>query len=184
MWQSLIRPPRSYCTNCIKITSRFSNPLKFVSSNKLNKKFTKRKHPKFTENLLHSRLFSADTHSFSASMVSISLFFSRSFPSPLSHIYLSAQEQSPSLEDCLKLLKGERDEQRLAGLLLVTKFCKGDDLNSLHRVYDAVGLHFLDRLLRTGISYIYLLFLFQEEEEKKCWKLVQITCLFVFVCFF
>ena len=112
-------------------------------------------------------------------MVSISLFFSRSFPSPLSHIYLSAQEQSPSLEDCLKLLKGERDEQRLAGLLLVTKFCKGDDLNSLHRVYDAVGLHFLDRLLRTGISYIYLLFLFQEEKNlKNCWKLVQITCLF------
>ncbi|XP_075651191.1 uncharacterized protein LOC142621726 isoform X2 [Castanea sativa] len=61
-------------------------------------------------------------------------------------------EQSPSLEDCLKLLKGERDEQRLAGLLLVTKFCKGDDLSSLHRVYDAVGLHFLDRLLRTGMG--------------------------------
>ncbi|KAM3759194.1 hypothetical protein ACB098_01G103000 [Castanea mollissima] len=61
-------------------------------------------------------------------------------------------EQSPSLEDCLKLLKGERDEQRLAGLLLVTKFCKGDDLSSLHMVYDAVGLHFLDRLLRTGMG--------------------------------
>ena len=116
-------------------------------------------------------------------MVSISLFFSRSFPSPLSHIYLSAQEQSPSLEDCLKLLKGERDEQRLAGLLLVTKFCKGDDLNSLHRVYDAVGLHFLDRLLRTGISYIYLLFLFQEEEKKNVenwFKLLVCLCLCVF----
>ncbi|KAI9106338.1 hypothetical protein K1719_021866 [Acacia pycnantha] len=62
------------------------------------------------------------------------------------------QEQSPSLEDCLKLLKGERDEQRLAGLLLVTKFCKGDDLSSLRRVYDAVGPLFLDRLLRTGMG--------------------------------
>ncbi|PON71297.1 Neurochondrin [Parasponia andersonii] len=57
---------------------------------------------------------------------------------------------TPALEDCLKLLKGERDEQRLAGLLLVTKFCSGDDLSSLRRVYDAVGVLFLDRLLRTG----------------------------------
>ncbi|XP_050220140.1 uncharacterized protein LOC126670451 [Mercurialis annua] len=64
----------------------------------------------------------------------------------------SHKEQSPSLEDCLKLLKGERDEQRLAGLLLVTKFCKGDDSDSLRRVYDAVGFRFLDRLLRTGMG--------------------------------
>lgn len=63
--------------------------------------------------------------------------------------------QSPSLDDCLKLLKGERDEQRLAGLLLVTKFCKGDDVVSLRKVYDVVGARFLDRLLRTGnvLSY-------------------------------
>lgn len=60
------------------------------------------------------------------------------------------QQQTPSLDDCLKLLKGERDEQRLAGLLLVTKFCNGDDLGSLRKVYNAVGAHFLDRLLRTG----------------------------------
>ncbi|XWS72712.1 hypothetical protein CRYUN_Cryun02cG0064100 [Craigia yunnanensis] len=61
-------------------------------------------------------------------------------------------EQSVSLEDCLKLLKGERDEQRLAGLLLVTKFCKSDDLVSLRAIYDAVGPRFLDRLLRTGLG--------------------------------
>ncbi|KAF8110890.1 hypothetical protein N665_0078s0080 [Sinapis alba] len=60
------------------------------------------------------------------------------------------EERSPSLDDCLKLLKGERDEQRLAGLLLVTKFCRNDDLGSLKKVYEAVGTHFLDRLLRTG----------------------------------
>ncbi|ESQ53973.1 hypothetical protein EUTSA_v10024640mg [Eutrema salsugineum] len=60
------------------------------------------------------------------------------------------EERSPSLDDCLKLLKGERDEQRLAGLLLVTKFCPNDDLVSLKKVYEAVGTHFLDRLLRTG----------------------------------
>lgn len=60
------------------------------------------------------------------------------------------QGQSLTLEECLKLLKGERDEQRLAGLLLVTKFCKADDHSSLRRVYEAVGSLFLDRLLRTG----------------------------------
>ena len=66
------------------------------------------------------------------------------------------QEQSPSLEDCLKLLKGERDEQRLAGLLLVTKFCNGNDNAALRRVYNAVGIGFLDRLLRTGKSLLSL----------------------------
>ncbi|XP_044464227.1 neurochondrin isoform X2 [Mangifera indica] len=63
-----------------------------------------------------------------------------------------SHSHSPSLEDCLKLLKGERDEQRLAGLLLVTKFCKGDDVVSLRKVHDAVGVRFLDRLLRTGLG--------------------------------
>ncbi|KAI7987574.1 Neurochondrin [Camellia lanceoleosa] len=65
---------------------------------------------------------------------------------------MEQQRQSPSLEDCLKLLKGERDEQRLAGLLLVTKFCNKDDYASIRRVYDAVGVRFLDRLLRTGMG--------------------------------
>ncbi|TYJ30058.1 hypothetical protein E1A91_A06G108200v1 [Gossypium mustelinum] len=62
------------------------------------------------------------------------------------------QSQSVSLQDCLKLLKGEQDEQRLAGLLLVTKSCKSDDLVSLRAIYDAVGPHFLDRLFRTGLG--------------------------------
>ncbi|KAL5559720.1 hypothetical protein UlMin_035931 [Ulmus minor] len=62
------------------------------------------------------------------------------------------EQPSPMLEDCLKLLKGEKDEQRLAGLLLVTKFCKGDDLPSLRRIYEAVGVRFLDRLLKTGVG--------------------------------
>lgn len=63
------------------------------------------------------------------------------------------QQHSPNLEECLKLLKGERDEQRLAGLLLVTKFCKADNHSSLRKVYDAVGSRFLDRLLRTGTCF-------------------------------
>uniref|UniRef100_A0A0D6R2E7 Neurochondrin n=1 Tax=Araucaria cunninghamii TaxID=56994 RepID=A0A0D6R2E7_ARACU len=54
------------------------------------------------------------------------------------------------LEECLKLLSGERDEQRLAGLLLATKFCQGDDKDSLIKVFNALGMRFLDRLLKTG----------------------------------
>lgn len=54
------------------------------------------------------------------------------------------------LEECLKLLRGERDEQRLAGLLLATKFCRGDDKDSILKVFHALGMRFLDRLLRTG----------------------------------
>lgn len=50
----------------------------------------------------------------------------------------------------MKLLKGERDEQRLAGLLLATKLCQNNDTASILKVYDAVGARFLDRLLMTG----------------------------------
>lgn len=64
----------------------------------------------------------------------------------------SSASASPSLEDCLKLVRGERDEQRLAGLLLVTKFCNKDDSHALRQVYDAVSPQFLLRLLRTGMG--------------------------------
>ena len=67
---------------------------------------------------------------------------------------MQQQEQSRllSLQDCLKLLKGDAEEQRLVGLLLVTKFCKTDDLVSLRTIYDAIGPRFLDHHLRTGIN--------------------------------
>ncbi|KAG9456174.1 hypothetical protein H6P81_000682 [Aristolochia fimbriata] len=61
-------------------------------------------------------------------------------------------EPSPALEECLKLLKGERDEQRLAGLLLVTKVCQNDDEAAILKVYEAVGVGFLERLLKTGMG--------------------------------
>ncbi|KAK4729774.1 hypothetical protein R3W88_022762 [Solanum pinnatisectum] len=64
----------------------------------------------------------------------------------------SSSQLQPSLDDCLKLLRGERDEQRLAGLLLVTKFCSKDDHTAIRKVYDALGPQFLHRLLRTGIG--------------------------------
>ncbi|RZC75427.1 hypothetical protein C5167_050910 [Papaver somniferum] len=65
---------------------------------------------------------------------------------------MNSKKQVPALECYLKLLKGERDEQRLAGLFLATKFCTGDDHGSIYRIYDAVGDQFLDRLLMSGMG--------------------------------
>ncbi|GAU41731.1 hypothetical protein TSUD_349920 [Trifolium subterraneum] len=59
-------------------------------------------------------------------------------------------EQTLNLDECLKLLSGQRDEQRLAGLLLVTNFCKPEDHSSLYKVYNAIGSRFLHRLLTTA----------------------------------
>ncbi|RWW07407.1 hypothetical protein GW17_00029212, partial [Ensete ventricosum] len=62
-----------------------------------------------------------------------------------------------SLDDCLKLLRGQRDEQKLAGLLLAAKFCQGGDTASVLKVYEAVGARFLQRLLMTGNILEYLM---------------------------
>ncbi|XP_021770366.1 neurochondrin-like isoform X1 [Chenopodium quinoa] len=62
------------------------------------------------------------------------------------------QTRVPMLEDCLKLLRGETDEKRLAGLLLVTRCCDKNDQHSIVKVYDAIGVRFLHRLLRTGVG--------------------------------
>ncbi|XP_049933383.1 uncharacterized protein LOC116253108 isoform X5 [Nymphaea colorata] len=56
------------------------------------------------------------------------------------------------MDDCLKLLKGEKDEQKFAGLLLATRLCQGNDDASVRKIYDAVGFSFLNRLLRTGLG--------------------------------
>jgi hypothetical protein len=55
-----------------------------------------------------------------------------------------------AMDECLKLLQGTNDEQRLVGLLLATKIVKGNDLEAVRRVFDAIGFNFLNRLLRTG----------------------------------
>ncbi|WOG81210.1 hypothetical protein DCAR_0100355 [Daucus carota subsp. sativus] len=70
------------------------------------------------------------------------------------HVISPALMSQPpvGLNDCLKLLKGERDEQKLAGLLLVTKFINNDDVSSISVIYDAVGDVFLTRLLNTGLG--------------------------------
>ncbi|KAL7121703.1 hypothetical protein ACP275_01G000900 [Erythranthe tilingii] len=59
---------------------------------------------------------------------------------------------SPSLQDFMKLLKGKTDSQRLAGLLLVTKFCDKNDQHTILNVYHALGSTFLHRLLLTGMG--------------------------------
>lgn len=65
----------------------------------------------------------------------------------------SSSAHAPSLEDVMRLLKGNTDSQRLAGLLLVTKFCDKNDKPTILSVYNAVGSTFLHRLLLTGICF-------------------------------
>lgn len=51
------------------------------------------------------------------------------------------------LDDCVKLLGGATDEEKFAGLLLVTKVAQPEDCGAMRRVLGAVGMRFLFRLL-------------------------------------
>ncbi|KMZ62662.1 Neurochondrin protein-like [Zostera marina] len=82
------------------------------------------------------------------------------------------------MEDCLKLLGGERDEQKLAGLLLATKFCQGDDKKSILRVYNAVGVRFLNRLLKSGM--MQSAGEHEVSEERKAYLRLSVTILAAF----
>lgn len=57
---------------------------------------------------------------------------------------------APPLDDCLRLLRGERDEQKLAGLLVAANVCRAGDADAVRKVYNAAGPRFLRRLLNTG----------------------------------
>ena len=58
-----------------------------------------------------------------------------------------ADTASKSFEACLRLLRAPGDEEKFAGLLLVTKVVNSDAAH-LVRVLDAVDARFLARLLR------------------------------------
>lgn len=61
---------------------------------------------------------------------------------------------TPPLDDCLRLLRGERDEQKLAGLLIAANVCRAGDAAAVAEVYRAVGSRFLRRLLNTGLGKV------------------------------
>ena len=64
---------------------------------------------------------------------------------------------SAKVEACLQLLRSSKDEEKFAGLLLVTRVFARFDSASLVAVLDAVDARFLARLLRhptdTGAAY-------------------------------
>lgn len=62
-----------------------------------------------------------------------------------------SQDSAGGLENCLKFLKGTSDEQRLVGLLLATKYVQGDDKDSILQIFDAIGVQFINRLLKSGV---------------------------------
>ncbi|XP_066332736.1 uncharacterized protein [Miscanthus floridulus] len=79
----------------------------------------------------------------------------------------------PPLEDCLRLLRGERDEQKLAGLLVAANICRAGDSNAVAKVYRAVGPRFLRRLLSTGLGKVEG----GKEEEREAYLRLAVTVL-------
>ncbi|KXG20557.1 hypothetical protein SORBI_3010G221200 [Sorghum bicolor] len=80
----------------------------------------------------------------------------------------------PPLEDCLRLLRGERDEQKLAGLLVAANICHAGDTDAVAKVYHTVGPRFLRRLLNTGIGLGKVEGRKEEEREAYLWLAVTV----------
>ncbi|KAG8089441.1 hypothetical protein GUJ93_ZPchr0011g28341 [Zizania palustris] len=80
---------------------------------------------------------------------------------------------TPPLEDCLRLLRGERDEQKLAGLLIAANVCRVGDVAAIVEVYRAIGSRFLHRLLNTGLGKLEG----GKEEEKEAYLRLAVTVL-------
>nr|CAB3451378.1 unnamed protein product [Digitaria exilis] len=80
---------------------------------------------------------------------------------------------APPLDDCLRLLRGERDEQKLAGLLVAANVCRAGDADAVRKVYDAAGPRFLRRLLNTGLGKVEG----GKEEEREAYLRLAVTVL-------
>ncbi|XP_037448776.1 uncharacterized protein LOC119318334 [Triticum dicoccoides] len=83
------------------------------------------------------------------------------------------EASAPPLEDCLRLLRGERDEQKLAGLLIAANVCRAGDAAAVAQVYRAVGPRFLRRLLNTGLGKVEG----GKEEEREAYLRLAVTVL-------
>ncbi|XP_071677326.1 uncharacterized protein [Lolium perenne] len=85
----------------------------------------------------------------------------------------AAAAAAPPLDDCLRLLRGERDEQKLAGLLIAANVCRAGDAAAVAEVYRAVGPRFLRRLLNTGLGKVEG----GKEEEREAYLRLAVTVL-------
>ncbi|KAF8689922.1 hypothetical protein HU200_041557 [Digitaria exilis] len=83
------------------------------------------------------------------------------------------EASAPPLDDCLRLLRGERDEQKLAGLLVAANVCRAGDADAVRKVYDAAGPRFLRRLLNTGLGKVEG----GKEEEREAYLRLAVTVL-------
>ncbi|KAG8052520.1 hypothetical protein GUJ93_ZPchr0001g31684 [Zizania palustris] len=77
------------------------------------------------------------------------------------------------LEDCLHLLRGEHDEQKLTGLLIAANVCHTGDVATVMEVYRAIGSLFLRRRLNTGLGKLEG----GKEEEKEAYLRLAVTVL-------
>ncbi|KAG8084951.1 hypothetical protein GUJ93_ZPchr0010g8269 [Zizania palustris] len=113
----------------------------------------------------HSHSQASPFHSSLASM--------DSSPAPAAAAAALMATATPPLEDCLCLLHGEHDEQKLAGLLIAANVCRAGDVATVVEVYRAVGSRFLRRLLNTGLGKLEG----GKEEEKDAYLCLAVTVL-------
>lgn len=93
--------------------------------------------------------------------------------SPAAALSAPTTASAPPLDDCLRLLRGERDEQKLAGLLIAANVCRAGDAAAVAEVYRAVGPRFLRRLLNTGLGKVEG----GKEEEREAYLRLAVTVL-------
>ncbi|CAO2044041.1 unnamed protein product [Urochloa humidicola] len=82
------------------------------------------------------------------------------------------------LDECLHLLRDERDEKNLAGLLLAAEVCRAGDAAAVAGVYRAVGPRFIQRLIETGLGRLKG---GKEKEEREAYLRIAVTVLAGFV---
>jgi hypothetical protein len=64
---------------------------------------------------------------------------------------------SKGLEQCLEMLRRSRtDNERFAGLLLVTRLVQANEIDgeTRRRIFEAVGFSFLNRLIATSMCRV------------------------------
>eukprot|EP00961_Rhodomonas_salina_P165226 2225969-Rhodomonas_salina.1 len=73
-------------------------------------------------------------------------------PSPLKTDAVGSDVSRAGIDRCIELLNGKSDEEKFAGLLLVTKTAQADDAATMGKVLQAVSLAFIYRLLISPAS--------------------------------
>lgn len=62
-------------------------------------------------------------------------------------------------EQCLELLNSSSDDAKFAALMLIPRFLQQGTEKNVKTVFQAMDFKFLERLMRTGITYFPMIYL-------------------------